>query len=183
MTHSKSGRAPELLSQPRHSSVAVLRDVLTHHSLLLLQLQPTGTASWLEAGRAAVSCLAHFICSSLGGSVLRMGPLGQSLILWAGGRSSHSLTQWKRPRVLFWLRGPVQQEVLGERKRVCLAEVRTRTWGAQQMPSHQEGEVREQMGPGWGSQTPARLVRCNVHPAAQLGPWGDSRIRAGVGWG
>lgn len=161
----------------------MLRDVLTHHSLLLLQLQPTGTASWLEAGRAAVPCLTHFICFSLGGSVLRMGPLGQSLTLWAGGRGSHSLTHWKRPRVLFWLRGPVQQEVLGERKRVCLAEVRTRTWGAQQMPSHQEGEVREQMGPGWGSQTPARLVRCNVHPAAQLGPWGDSRIRAGVGWG
>lgn len=50
--------------------------------LLLLLSQPIGTALWLEASRAAVPCLTHFICSSLEGRVLSMGPLGQPLILW-----------------------------------------------------------------------------------------------------
>lgn len=40
------------------------------------------------------------------------------------------------------------------------------------MPSHQEGEVRKQMGPGWGSQTPARLVRYKSAPYCSAGTLG-----------
>lgn len=63
---------------------------------------------------------------------------------WAGGRLTlqHPLeVKWP----CFGYAGPAQKEASGERKRVCLAGVGARVWGTQQVLTHREREVREQV--------------------------------------